>query len=119
MTRQTAERRGRRAEYWAALWLRLKGYAVLARRVRTPMGEIDLVVRRGRTLAFVEVKARPDHADIAAALSASALRRVRHAANYLLARYAGDCESVRIDAVLIVPGRLPHHIKGVCEGEWR
>ncbi len=119
MTRQTAERRGRSAEIWAALWLRLKGYAVLARRVRTPVGEIDLVVRRGRTLAFVEVKARPARTDAAIALSPAALVRVRHASNYLLARYAADCDSVRIDAVLIVPGNLPHHIEGVCEGDWR
>jgi putative endonuclease len=58
MKRQSAERGGRRAESLAAWWLRLKGWRILARRVRTPVGEIDLVARRGRTIAFVEVKAR-------------------------------------------------------------
>lgn len=60
LERQRAERRGRRAEKIAAWFLRAKGYAVLARRYKTPVGEIDLVARRGRTLAFVEVKARKE-----------------------------------------------------------
>ena len=63
MTRRRAERGGRRAEALAALWLRLKGWTILARRVRTPVGEVDLIARRGRTIAFVEVKARASAAD--------------------------------------------------------
>ena len=56
--RRERERGGRRAEALAAWWLRLKGWKILARRLRTPLGEVDLVARRGRTVAFVEVKAR-------------------------------------------------------------
>ncbi|HEU0133928.1 MAG TPA: YraN family protein, partial [Allosphingosinicella sp.] len=52
MTRQRAERGGRRAEGLAALWLQLKGWKILGRRVRTPVGEVDLVARRGRIVAF-------------------------------------------------------------------
>ncbi len=55
MKRQQAERGGRRAESLAALWLQLKGWQILARRARTPVGEVDLIARRGRLLAFVEV----------------------------------------------------------------
>ena len=53
MTRREAERQGRRAESLAALWLRLIGWRILARRVRTPAGEVDLIARRGRMVAFV------------------------------------------------------------------
>ena len=58
--RRTAYLFGQKAETLAALWLRLKGYRILARRFRAPPGEIDLVARRGRVLALVEVKARAD-----------------------------------------------------------
>ena len=63
MKRRRAERGGRRAETIAAWWLRLKGWTILARRVRTPVGEVDLVARRGRVTAFIEVKARAGAAE--------------------------------------------------------
>ena len=56
--RVRAERRGRLAEALCATWLRMKGYRIVARGVRTPVGELDIVARRGRVLAIVEVKAR-------------------------------------------------------------
>lgn len=56
--RVRAETFGRGAEWLAAAWLRLKGWRIVARRLRTPAGEIDLIARRGRLLAFIEVKAR-------------------------------------------------------------
>ena len=62
MTRQQAERRGRGAETLACWYLRLHGWRILARRARVPGGEVDVVARRGRTLAFVEVKARSSEA---------------------------------------------------------
>ena len=71
MNRQEAERRGRRAENLASLYLRLKGWRILARRARVPGGEVDIVARRGRTLAFVEVKARGDEEAAAFALRAT------------------------------------------------
>jgi putative endonuclease len=118
MTRQAAERGGRRAETIAAWWLRLKGYAILARRVRTPLGEVDLVVRRGRTVAFVEVKARASEADAANALDHHRLRlrRVAAAAGALAHRYAREGDDVRVDAVFIVPGKWPRHVENVWFG---
>jgi putative endonuclease len=56
--RRKAERRGKRGEGWATWLLRLKGYRILVRRARTPLGEIDIIARRGRVTAFIEVKAR-------------------------------------------------------------
>jgi putative endonuclease len=113
LRRQQAEQRGRKAEARAAWWLRMQGWTVLAERVRVPGGEVDLVVRRGRTLVFVEVKQRaPEHA----ALDRSRLRRVAVAAEQLAPRYLDGCDTVRIDAVLMVPGRLPRHLQNVRFG---
>ena len=117
MTRQAAERAGRRAETIASWWLRLKGYRILARRVRTPVGEIDLVVRRGRTLAFVEVKARPDRHTAGLSIGTFSARRISRASNLLLARFASDCVNMRIDAVLVTPGKLPIHVEGAWAGD--
>lgn len=116
MKRQQAEVRGRRAELLAALWLRLHGWRILAQRVRVPGGEVDLIARRRRTLAFVEVKARASEAAAGIALDAYRLRRVAAAAERLAARYAREGDDIRIDAVFIVPGRLPRHVPNVWQG---
>ena len=116
MKREAAERRGHRAEMLAALWLQFKGWRILARRLRTPVGEIDLVARRGRTVAFVEVKARATSSQADLALDRPRLRRVAAAANAVAARYAGPGDVSRIDAVFIVPGRWPRHVADVWQG---
>jgi putative endonuclease len=114
--RQRAERGGRRAESLAAWWLRLKGWHILARRVRTPLGEVDLIARRGNILAFVEVKARAsaDQADIA--LDDYRLRRVAAAAEALAPRYARPGDDLRIDAMFIIPRHFPRHLPDVWRG---
>ena len=116
MKRQRAERGGRRAEAIAALWLQLKGWKILARRVRTPVGEVDLVARRGRTLAFVEVKARSSAAHAELALDDWRLRRVAAAAEALAPRFARAGDDIRLDAVFIVPRRLPRHVVDIWRG---
>jgi putative endonuclease len=80
VTRQEAEQRGRGAETIACWYLRMHGWRILARRARVPGGEVDIVARRGRTLAFVEVKARGDVDSAALALDEWRLRRVAVAA---------------------------------------
>ena len=110
MKRAIAERRGRRGEGWAALWLRLHGWRVIARRVKTPRGEIDLVARRGRTVAFVEVKWRAAREGLDTAIDAYRLRRVAAAADAVAHRYAGPGDTMRIDVLLLAPGRWPRHI---------
>lgn len=116
MKRQAAQRRGHKGEAVAALWLQLRGWRILARRLRTPVGEIDLVARRGRTVAFIEVKARATSEEADLALDRHRLRRVAAAANAVLARYVRSGDISRIDAVFIVPRRWPRHIPDVWQG---
>ncbi|MFM8678233.1 MAG: YraN family protein [Alphaproteobacteria bacterium] len=106
-----ARRRGARAERIAALVLRLKGYAILARGHRAPQGEIDIVARRGRVLAFVEVKARRD-ADLAAhALQARQRARIaRAAAGFLAARPGLAGLEPRFDAMVFGAWPWPRHV---------
>ena len=119
MTRSGATRRRRRAwafGRWAeeiCSWhLRLRGYRILARRFRTPVGEIDIVARRGRTLAVVEVKAREQRDAAAEAVSARQRRRIVRAAEAFLQQRPG-CASLdaRFDVMLVAPWRLPVHMK--------
>jgi putative endonuclease len=107
------ERAGRLAEALAAWSLRLRGYRVLARRFRTPVGEIDLVVRRGRCVAFVEVKARRGGDEALHALGSRQRARIARAAEWFLKRHpqhaAAGC-TLRFDLVTVVPWRLPRLI---------
>jgi putative endonuclease len=114
--RQEAEKRGRGAETLACWFLRLKGWRILARRARVPGGEVDIVARRGRTLAFVEVKARANAESAALALDRHRLRRVATAAERLAPRYMREGDDVRIDALFVVPGKLPRHLANVWQG---
>jgi putative endonuclease len=114
--RQLAERHGRRAETLAAWYLRCKGYRILARRYKTPVGEIDLIARRGRVVAFVEVKRRPTLAEAAEAVSAFGQARIaRAAALWLAAHPAAAGLDCRFDLIVSVPRRLPRHIPGAFD----
>ena len=116
MKRQEAEKRGRGAETLACWYLRLKGWRILARRARVPGGEVDIVARRRRTLAFVEVKARATEAAAGFALDDWRLRRVVTAAERLAPRFMRAGDDVRIDALFMVPGRWPRHLANVWQG---
>lgn len=109
--RQEAFLAGHRAEGIAALYLRLKGFHILARRYKCPVGEIDIVARRGRLLVYVEVKARKSEAAARESISARQQARITRAATHFLKSQAdhADCAQ-RFDAILIVPQRLPIHI---------
>lgn len=116
MNRQVAEARGRKAEMLAAWWLRLRGWRILARRARVPGGEVDLVARRGRTVAFVEVKQRNSENAAANSLDEYRLRRVAVAAERLAPRFAREGDDIRIDAIFLVPGKWPRHLANVWCG---
>lgn len=116
MNRHAAEKRGRGAETLACWYLRLKGWSILARRARVAGGEVDIIARRGCTVAFIEVKARADKRAAAFALDDWRLRRVAVAAERLAPRYLRDGDDMRIDAVFIVPKRWPKHLTNVWQG---
>ena len=99
-------RRGRRAEAWAVLWLRLKGYRILARNFRVPVGEIDVIAGRGRILALVEVKARADLATALAAVAPRQWQRIARAATW----FAAADRDWRFDLMVIRPWRRPCHL---------
>lgn len=108
--RRAAYTRGRRAEGLAAWWLRLKGYHILARGYRVPVGEIDLVARRGRVLALVEVKTRGRETAAAEAITPRQRRRVERAAEaFLQTHRALATLDLRFDAIFVLgPLRLRH-----------
>ena len=116
MNRQAAEKRGRGAETLACWYLRLKGWRILARRARVPGGEVDIVARRGRTVAFVEVKARSSDDAAAFALDEWRLRRVAVAAERLAPRYVRPGDDLRVDALFVVRRRWPRHLINVWQG---
>jgi putative endonuclease len=116
--RRLAERRGRRAEFVAICLLRLKGYHLLASRYRTPVGEIDLIVRRGGVVAFVEVKNRATLDEAAEAVAPHGRRRIARAAHLWLARNPAAAElTLRFDAILVAPRRWPRHLAGVFDAD--
>jgi len=111
-----AERTGRRAETLCAWVLRCKGYRILAQRYRTPVGELDIVARRGRTLVFVEIKARTSVAAAAEALRPKQRARLTRAAEHFLSQRPNLAPgatniAIRFDAMLIGRAPWPHHVK--------
>ena len=109
--RQVAFALGLSAESRAAALLIAKGYRIVARRFRSPVGEIDIVARRGRALIFVEVKARGRLEDAAEAVIVRQQRRIIAAAEAWLASHPDDVNcDIRFDVMLVAPRSLPRHI---------
>ena len=111
IARRRAYGLGRNAERLAGWWLRLKGYRIVARGFRVPSGEVDLIARRGRTVAFIEVKARADLTRAREAVTPRQRRRIARAATAFLQRREDLAAlDARFDVVLLAPGRLPRHM---------
>ena len=109
--RRRAHLFGLRAETIATALLIFKGYRILARRYVVAGGEIDIIARRGATIAFVEVKARGDLDEAAGAISEAKRRRISRAARVWLTRNDwAMSENLRGDAVFVAPRRLPRHL---------
>ena len=112
MTRRAAETNGRLAEHFAAITLQLSGYVILGRRVKTRRGEIDLIARRGKVLAFIEVKMRNKFIETGEILRTTQMSRIVAAATgWASARnWANNC-IWRYDVLIIYPWRWPLHIR--------
>ncbi|MDP1616517.1 YraN family protein [Phenylobacterium sp.] len=105
-----ARRSGRRAEVWAALWLMAKGYRILGFRLRTRLGEIDLLAQKGGVLAVIEVKSRTTLDAALAAVTPEQRDRLRRAGQAAAgARPRLKALAIRLDLVALAPGRLPRH----------
>ncbi|MCL2468662.1 MAG: YraN family protein [Alphaproteobacteria bacterium] len=109
---QKSQQKGLWAERLCCLFLRFKGYHIVAIRAKTPLGEIDLIARRGHVLAFVEVKIRPSLHQALEVISPTQQKRIHRAVQCYLAQnpvfMVMDC---RFDAMLVVPWRWPVHVK--------
>jgi putative endonuclease len=117
--RRAAWRRGRRGEAAALVALVLAGYRILARDLRSPVGEIDIIARRGRRIVFIEVKARESRGAAAEALVWRQRRRIARAASWFLAarpELAGI--EARFDVILIAPWRWPRHLIDAWRIDW-
>lgn len=118
----TSYQRGLRAEDMAAWFLRLRGYKILERRYKTPVGEVDVIARRGRCIVFVEVKARGTMDDALYAVQPKQVARVMRAGEYYMARHQLAGREMRFDVIAVRPprhwagwvftGRVFTHIKG-------
>ncbi len=116
MKRQAAEARGRWGERRAAWWLRLQGWRIIDERVKCSAGEIDLIAKRGKMIAFVEVKTRSSSEELDHAIDEYRLRRVAAAAEALAHKYLQDGDDMRIDVMLIAPKSRPRHMVNVWLG---
>ena len=109
--RQIADRNGREAEAQAAQWLMQQGFEVLAQRVKTKLGEIDLIARKKGLVAFVEVKWRKRSVDLDTAIDERRLARVAAAVEMVAHEYIEADDDIRIDVLLLAPGSRPRHIE--------
>ena len=116
--RRLRERKGRRAENAAALWLQMKGYRILDRRARTPACEIDLIATKKNLLVFVEVKMRARHETALEAVTPGLRRRIEQAARtWTTRRHKLQNHIWRFDIVLMSPGRFPRHMSDAWRAE--
>jgi putative endonuclease len=116
--RQAAFRTGISAESRAAVLLIAKGFRIVARRWKSPLGEIDIIARRRRLLVFAEVKARASLDEAAESVNDRQRRRIAAAAEIWLAANADpSIEDIRFDAILVAPWKIPRHNVAAFESE--
>ena len=116
--RRARQASGRLAETLAGWWLRCKGYRILAHNWKTPMGEIDLIARRGNLIAVVEVKHRPTEDAGLNAIRPKQRERIERAALAFLGRMPGVADlSIRFDVMLVTPYRPLRHLQDAWRPE--
>lgn len=115
-SRKRAYKYGHFAEKMASWYLRFCGYSILANRFRVPVGEIDIIARRGRNLVFVEVKARKT--PVEEVISSRQRKRIIRAAALFVAKKPKFATFyMRFDLIIIKPWKFPTHIKNAWQDE--
>lgn len=117
--RRVAERAGRRAEGWAALFLRFKGYRILEMRYKTKYGEVDIIAARGNAVVFVEVKQRQTLSAAIGTVGYASEKRIMDAAEVYLTRAAKappQDYSLRFDVIYVIGRWKVHHISDAFRG---
>ncbi len=105
-------KKGQAAEWIAAMFLMVRGYRILARQYKCPVGEIDIIARRRDTVVFVEVKTRNSDAEARHAISERQKNRIINSSRAYLQKHPGfSTLTQRFDAVLVIPWRWPRHLK--------
>lgn len=117
MSRQSAERRGRTAEWIAMGFLMAKGYRILGHRLRTPFGEVDVAAWKRGVLVIIEVKARGTYDEGAYALTPRGQDRIARAATVLAGRWRLTAAPIRYDLIVVGAGWLPRHERGAWVSE--
>jgi putative endonuclease len=118
LTGLKAHRAGHRGEWVSALWLMAKGYRILGFRLKTPQGEIDLLARKGKVLAVIEVKLRTSRQAALEAVTARQRQRLRRAGeSYAAQRPHLRGAAVRLDLMALAPRRWPCHIADAWFGD--
>ncbi|WDR01831.1 YraN family protein [Devosia algicola] len=115
--RQKAHRGGQRAERWAAWYLRLQFYSILATRYKTPVGEVDLIAQRWGHVIFVEVKVRNSFENLTSAFEAVNTARISRAAEHYLSLHPElGRHSLRFDVIFLAPRHWPRHVRNAFQG---
>ena len=117
--RQAAERAGRRAEGWACIYLRLKGYRILEQRYKTKYGEVDIVASRGKAVVFIEVKQRQTLEAAIGSVGYQSEKRIMDAAEVFLTREPKRLPqdySLRFDVIYVIGRWKIHHIRDAFRG---
>ncbi len=117
-SRAKSEEAGRGAELLALWFLRFKGYRLLVHRYKSHAGEIDLIMRKGDTTAFIEVKARATIAAAITAVTPYQSKRISAAARIFMAHdRKAALQFCRFDIVAVSPYQWPKHIENAFEGD--
>jgi putative endonuclease len=115
-SRLTAERKGRKGETLAAVFLMLKGYRIIARRYKTKLGEVDIIARRRDVVAMVEVKARATVVEAMDAVDHSTMRRIEAAGDIWLSKQRDFARlNIRYDLIAILPRKWPVHVESLFQ----
>jgi putative endonuclease len=119
-SRLTAERKGRKGETLAAVFLMLKGYRIIARRYKTKLGEVDIIARRRDVVAMVEVKARASVVEAMDAVDHSTMRRIEAAGDIWLSKQRDFARlNIRYDLIAILPRKWPVHVESLFQARGR